>query len=173
MFIMMVRIIIIITKMFQWTIINIIIMFMCRKSLLSGSQWLSLANNQDRNDKQNQDHLGLIIRFTSVIMIICQRNKMIMQIILQADFLKSHHYHQNNIGNLNHMTKKQWSSWLCTQDTKWLPVEGIIIRISLIIIDNHHDHVPKMHQHHQNPIDPRYILVIWCRSSDSVLSGRP
>ena len=83
-------------------------MFMCRKSLLSGSQWLSLANNQDRNDKHNQDHLGLIIRFTSVIMIICQRNKMIMQIILQADFLNSHHYHQNNIGigNLNHMHRR-------------------------------------------------------------------
>ena len=38
--------------------------------------------------------------------------------------LKTHH---------DHLDYNWWSSWLCTQNTKWSPVEGIIIRISLII----------------------------------------
>ena len=53
MIIMIVRIIFLITKMFPWHIIIIIIMFICPKWWLSGLDWLSLANYQDHNDEQS------------------------------------------------------------------------------------------------------------------------
>ena len=106
MIIMIVRIIFLITKMFPWHIIIIIIMFICPKWWLSGLDWLSLANNQDHNDEQSwlsgSDHQVHITHHDQM-----PEKKMIKWTIL------------NTVGNLNHVTKKQWSSWLCTQDTKW------------------------------------------------------